>query len=153
MQSFKVLLLLSGLVVSAAAQCTPHGSLTFRSPVTVAPGLAATPIFAGLTTPRGIALDSHQNLLVVERTFGITAFTDSDPSCNGWLRTVVIAGAQFTQGIQSHGNFLYVSTDTQVLRYAYNPASRTISGSPVVIVSGIPAGGGMMPSSFLLRPS
>ena len=149
MQSFKLLLLLSGLFASVRAQCVPHGSLTFASPVTVAAGLAATPIFNGLTTPRGITFDSQQNLLVVERMLGITAFKKDDPSCNGWLRTVVISNTGFTQGIQSHGNSLYVSTDSQVLRYAYNPTTRTVSGSPVVIVSGIPAGGGTLVSAFL----
>lgn len=71
-----------------SAQCISHNTLSFRSPVTVAPGLTAAPIFNNLTAPRGIALDSQQNLLVVERGLGVTAFTSSEPSCDGWLRTV-----------------------------------------------------------------
>ena len=139
----QLFLIVSALLVSASAQCTPHNSLTFLSPVTVAHGLAATPIFHNLTTPRGITFDSNQNLLVVERGLGVTSFTSSDPSCDGWLRTVVIANSGFTQGIQVHGSALYVSTSGQVLRYAYDASSRTVSGSPVVIVDGIPPDGGM----------
>lgn len=135
-------LLVSAFFISAYAQCTPRNSITFRSPVTVAQGLAATLIFNNLTTPRGITFDSHQNLLVVERGLGVTAFTSSDPSCDGWLRTVVIPNAGFTQGIQVDGAALYVSTSGQVLRYAYDAATRTISGSPVVIIDGIPPDGG-----------
>ena len=130
------------IVASVYAQCIPHGYLTFLSPVTAAAGLKATSIFNNLTTPRGIAFDSEQNLVVVERGLGVTAFTESDPGCDGWLRTVVIQNANFTQGIQVHKNSLYVSTSAAVLRYVYDPTSRTISGNPVVLIDGIPPDGG-----------
>ena len=58
------------------AQCTPHGSLGFRSPVAVAPGLRATVISANLTTPRGVTLDSLGNILVIERGL-VDPFTNS----------------------------------------------------------------------------
>lgn len=131
------------------AQCTPHNSLTFLSPVTAAPGLTATPIFANLTTPRGVAFDSHQNLLVVERGIGVTAFTDKQPGCNGWFRSVVVQNANFTQGIQldsddsdTGGGSLYVSTSGEVFRYPYDAINRQVRGEPQVIVSGIPPDGG-----------
>jgi hypothetical protein len=126
----------------AAAQCQPHNSLSFRSPVTVASGLAATPIFANLTTPRGIAFDSQGSLLVIERGLGVTAFTEHDPSCNGWLRSVVVTNGTLTQGIQVDGNNLYVSSAGQVLRYNYNPSTRSIFGSPTIVIDRIPATGG-----------
>lgn len=142
-QTLGLFSLIATLVLLASAQCTPHDTLTFLSPVTVGRGLVAVPIFANLTTPRGITFDPRQNLLVVERGLGITAFTSGDPSCNGWLRTIVIENANFTQGIQIDGNALYVSTSGQVLRYAYDASARAVSGSPVIIVDGIPPDGGM----------
>ena len=130
--------------ICASAQCTPHNTLTFRSPVTAAAGLAATPIFANLTTPRGIAFDGHQNLLVVERGLGVTAFTENEPGCDGWFRSVVVQNANFTQGIQvdAAGGWLYVSTSGEVLKFAYDATSRQVHGTPQVIVNGIPPDGG-----------
>lgn len=127
-----------------SAQCTPHNSLAFRSPVTPAPGLSATPIFANLTTPRGIAFDAQQNLLVIERGLGVTAFTDKQPGCDGWFRSVVLPNAALTQGIQVDGGrgLLYVSTSGEVLRYQYNSTTRTVSGEAEVIVNNIPPDGG-----------
>jgi glucose/arabinose dehydrogenase len=143
-------LLLPTIVV---AQCRPYGTSAFRSPVTVAPGLAAYPIFSNLTTPRGIAFDGAGNLLVIERGLGVTAFTEDDPACAGWLRTVVIASANFTQGIQVDDATLYVSTSGQVIKYAYNTTTRTVSGVPTVVVSGIPANGGEYSAFRLITSS
>jgi glucose/arabinose dehydrogenase len=130
------------LLSLAFAQCQPFGSLTFRAPVVTAPGLAATPIFANLTTPRGIAFDSAGALLVIERGLGVSAFTDHDTTCAGWMRTLVLADANLTQGIAVDGPRLYVSTASAVLRYAYDASTRTVSGAPDVIVDGIPPNGG-----------
>lgn len=125
-----------------AAQCTPHNSLVFRSPVTTAQGLNAAVIAANLTTPRGIAIDSSQTILVIERGLGVTAFTENDLSCDGWLRSIVIEDAGLTQGIQVHGRSLYVSSSAEVQRYAYDPDSRTVSGEPTILINGIPPDGG-----------
>lgn len=137
----------------AHAQCTPHGTLAFRSPVTAAPGLAATPIFANLTTPRGITFDAAGSLLVVERGLGVTAFTPHAPACDGWFRSVVLANAALTQGIQVDGARLYVSTSGAVLRYAYDAATRTVSGTPTVVVDGIPPDGELTTRPILLYPA
>ncbi|KAI0789184.1 hypothetical protein C8Q75DRAFT_177587 [Abortiporus biennis] len=144
-------LLLGGF---SEAQCIPRNSLTFRSPVTVFSGLSATPIFNNLTTPRGITINSNQNLLVVERGFGVTAFKENDSTCsNGWLRTIVIQNTEFTHRIQVSGESLYVSTDSEILRYIYDSTTRTVIGNPVVIISGIPPGGELTTRPFLLQPS
>ncbi|KIP11741.1 hypothetical protein PHLGIDRAFT_114316 [Phlebiopsis gigantea 11061_1 CR5-6] len=138
-----------------SAQCTPHNTLTFRSPVTTSAGLTATPIFANLTTPRGIAFDGYQNLLAVERGLGVTAFTENEPGCDGWFRSVVVQSANFTQGIQvdSAGGWLYVSTSGEVLRFAYDATSRQVCGTAQVIVNGIPPDGELTTRPILLFPS
>jgi glucose/arabinose dehydrogenase len=137
---------LSALLVLplVAAQCFPANSLTFRSPIVTAPGLHAVPIARNLTTPRGIAIDRRGTLLVIERGLGVTAFVENASTCvGGWLRSNVLNRTDLTQGIAVRGVELYVSTAGQVLKYAYNPATRTVSSTtPVVIVSGIPSDGG-----------
>ncbi|EIN09066.1 soluble quino protein glucose dehydrogenase, partial [Punctularia strigosozonata HHB-11173 SS5] len=135
------------------AQCQPFNSLSFRSPVTAASGLTATPIFGNLTTPRGVAFDADGNLLVVERGLGVTAFTDRDSTCDGWLRTVVIANTSFTQGIAVDGPKLYVSTSGAVLRYVYDTSTRTVNGFPEVVVDGIPPDGELTTRPILLHPA
>lgn len=153
------LLLLSNLPNSVTAQCTPHNSLSFRSPVTLAPGLNATVISGNLTTPRGITTDASDNVLVIERGLGVTAFSERDPGCDGWLRTVVARNADLTQGIQVFEDALYVSTSGEVLRYVYNATGRTVSGGPVVLVNGIPPDGGafdvlcVLDISLMLHPT
>ncbi|KAI0094531.1 hypothetical protein BDY19DRAFT_913248 [Irpex rosettiformis] len=144
--------LFSFLLGRGNAQCTPQGSLSFRSPVTVAQGLSATVISANLTTPRGITIDSLGNILVIERGLGVTAFTDHDTTCDGWLRSVVVQNPSLTQGIQVHDNFLYVSTSGEVLRYTYNPEGRNISGPPVTLINNIPPDGELTTRPILLHP-
>jgi hypothetical protein len=135
---------LASLAALAHAQCFPAGSLSFRSPVAVAAGLSATPIARTLTTPRGIALDARGNALVIERGLGVTAFVEGAPACpGGWLRSLVVNNSALTQGIVVNGHDLYASTSGQVLRYAYDPQTRTVAeGAPTVVVSGIPPDGG-----------
>lgn len=137
----RVLGLLS-LVVGASATFQPLGA-PFKAPVTVAPGYSAQVLFSNLTTPRGITFDSEGNLLVVERGFGITAFTPTSTPSNGWNRTVVIQDANFTQGIQIEGNQLYASTGGDAWVFEYDPVSKAVSGNGRVAVSGLPPDGGM----------
>lgn len=125
--------------VAAVTTFQPSGS-PFKAPVTLAPGLAAHVLFSNLTSPRGIAFDSFQNLLVVERGFGVTAF--SPVGSSGWQRQVVIENPDFTHGIQVDGTELYVSTAGQALVYSYDPEMASVSGSPRIAVNGLPADGG-----------
>ncbi|KAJ7447269.1 hypothetical protein FB451DRAFT_1054541 [Mycena latifolia] len=76
----------------------------FKSPVTTASGFSARVLFSNLTSPRGIALDGEENILVVERGFGVTAFS---PTNGGWERQVVVSNPNFMQGIQVAGHLLY----------------------------------------------
>ncbi|KAJ7292675.1 hypothetical protein C8J57DRAFT_4053 [Mycena rebaudengoi] len=109
----------------------------FKAPVTTALGFTARVLFSNLTTPRGITLDSAQNILVVERGFGVTAF---NPVAGGWSRTVVVANAGFTQGIQVDEDLLYVSTAGTVLVYDYDSVSK-VATNPNTLLTGIPPDG------------
>lgn len=134
--------ILFGAIQSCHATFQQLGA-PFKAPVTVSQGFAAHVIFSNLTTPRGITIDSSQNILVIERGLGVTAFSRS-PTLVGWDRTVVIQNTLLTQGIQVDGRKLYVSTAGDVLLYDYNPNSKSVSLSvPVTLITGIPPDGGM----------
>ncbi|KAJ6601163.1 hypothetical protein DFH09DRAFT_1127031 [Mycena vulgaris] len=124
----------------------------FKSPVTVAPGFSARVLFSNLTTPRGITLDAEENILVVERGFGVTAFS---PTTGGWERQVVISNPNFTQGIQVDGDFLYVSTASDVLVYGYDAVAKSTTGSgvPSVLVTGLPPDGDLTTHTLQLQKS
>jgi glucose/arabinose dehydrogenase len=129
------------LVAPTLAQTFQPFGAPFASPVTVTSGLDAQVLFSNLTAPRGIVFDADENLLVVERGFGVTAFSLAANE-TGILRTVVIANPNFTQGIQIDGDKLYLSTATDVQRYRYNATSRSVSGEGTVLVTDFPEGGG-----------
>ncbi|KAJ6454541.1 hypothetical protein C8R47DRAFT_1181150 [Mycena vitilis] len=110
----------------------------FRSPVTVASGLSARVLFSNLTSPRGITLDAEENILVVERGFGVTAFS---PANEGWERTIVV-----------DGDLLYVSTASELLVYSYNATQKSVNSS-AVLVTGIPSDGDLTTHALQLQRS
>lgn len=142
MRSSFLVALTQFLLVASQTTFQPAG-IPFAAPVTTAPGLAANVIFSNLTAPRGIALDSLENLLVIERGFGVTAFTAVSSPSAGYERKVVFGNTALTQGIQVDGSNLYVSTAGAVLLYNYNPATKTVTSTTgISIITGIPPDGG-----------
>jgi hypothetical protein len=112
----------------------------FKAPVKIAPRFSSRVLFSNLTSPRGITLDAEENILVVERGFGVTAFSPVD---GGWERAVVISNPNFTQGIQVDGELLYVSTASDVLVYTYDAVLKSVkSNVPFPIITGLPPDGG-----------
>lgn len=76
-------LLFAFLALGVKADFQPL-AVPFKAPVVVAPGFSAKVLFSNLTAPRGITFDSHGSLLVVERGFGITAFTKRWMGASGY---------------------------------------------------------------------
>ncbi|KAF8909721.1 hypothetical protein CPB84DRAFT_1765299 [Gymnopilus junonius] len=144
--------LLSVHCACAISTFQPLGA-SFKSPVTVAPGFTANVLFSNLTTPRGITFDSKQNLLVVERGFGVTAFTLVSTPSPGWERTVVIQNPNFTQGIQVDGSKLYVSTAGDTFLYQYDATFKSVSSqsNPITVVTGIPPDGDLTTHTLQLE--
>ncbi|KAJ7665631.1 hypothetical protein B0H17DRAFT_1210867 [Mycena rosella] len=120
----------------------------FKAPVTTAPGFSSRVLFSNLTAPRGITIDGEENILVVERGFGVTAFS---PASGGWKRQVVILNPNFTQGIQVDGHRLYVSTASAVLLYRYDALSKSVTGGPSVLVAGLPPDGDLTTHTLQLQ--
>ncbi|KAG6865683.1 hypothetical protein C0991_000296 [Blastosporella zonata] len=141
MRFLAALVILLPRVLGADPTFQPLGS-TFKYPVATFQGFSAQVAFSNLTAPRGIIFDANQNLLVVERGFGVTAFTQVTSPAAGWNRTVVIERQDFTQGIQIDGRNLYVSTGSAVWVYQYDIATKSVGTTPpFTLVDGIPSDG------------
>ncbi|KAJ7028394.1 soluble quino protein glucose/sorbosone dehydrogenase [Mycena alexandri] len=147
------LLLLASFSTSCYATLSttfqPFG-VPFQSPVTTASGFSSNVLFSNLTAPRGITLDEQENILVVERGFGVTAF---NPTTAGWERTVVITNPNFTQGIQLDGHLLYISTASDVHVYHYNSLNKSVSNSdsPDILITGLPPDGDLTTHTLQLQ--
>ncbi|KAF5369181.1 hypothetical protein D9615_009981 [Tricholomella constricta] len=136
MKFLPTLLGLAGLARLGVATFQPSG-VPFMSPVTVAAGFSANVAFSNLTAPRGVAFDAEQNLLVVERGYGVTAFTRNP---------------DLTHGIEVDGKTLYVSTAKAVIAYEYDPSTKSVSGlPPYIVVDGLPADGVLTTHTLLLE--
>ncbi|KAJ6451257.1 soluble quino protein glucose/sorbosone dehydrogenase [Mycena sanguinolenta] len=148
-KSTTLLLVAAFSTTSYATTFQPSG-VPFQSPVTTAPGFTSNVLFSNLTAPRGITLDEQENILVVERGFGVTAF---NPTTGGWNRTVVITNPNFTQGIQLNSDLLYVSTASDVLLYHYNSLNKSVSNSdsPTVVITGLPPDGDLTTHTLQLQ--
>ncbi|KXN90576.1 L-sorbosone dehydrogenase [Leucoagaricus sp. SymC.cos] len=129
------------LPTAIALQLFQADGVAFESPITVAPGINASVIFSNLTSPRGVTVDSQQNILVVERGAGVSAFSRVNSPSSGWERTVVVNNDALTHGIQVDGEMLYVSTASDVLAYKYDSISKAAPAVPASVITGLPADG------------
>lgn len=120
-------------------------AIPFKSPVTVASGFTADVISNNLTAPRGVAVDSADNVLVVERGFGVSAFSLEN---GNWVKTVVVENAGVTHGIALDSGRLYVSTASEVTGYFYDPDTKSATDQ-FAFVSGLPADGGKPSTCFI----
>ena len=144
-------LFLCAVVQLTRGQCQPTDTASFLFPPTTAAGFEAQPVFSNLSTPRGIAFDTHGTLLVIERNIGVTAFVShNDSTCKGFVRSLVANNIALTHGIVLDDTELYVSSQLQVLLYQYNPTTLSVSGQPKVIVQGLPSDGGSCTDSLLI---
>lgn len=98
----------------------------------------------GLTSPREAWVDDNGDMLVVQAggSGTITLLYDDDhDGVSGPTERVDLAQrAGLNHGVTVHGGYLYASTASQVVRYAY-PGDRKPLGAAQVVVSGIPTGG------------
>lgn len=98
----------------------------------------------GVSTPRGITVDEQGNVLVIARgSSQILALWDEDGDglSSASERRVLTTQSGLNHGIAIHGDYLYASTPSTVLRFAY-AADRQPLDDPEPVIDGIPAGGG-----------
>jgi glucose/arabinose dehydrogenase len=112
-----------------------------RFPLESAPGWSWVKIAGGLTSPRGVVVDSRGNLLVVEPGKGVTVHTFGSDGCISSSKTL-ISNPALNHGITltPDGSTLVVSSLVSAWRYKYDPAAQAV-GDEQLIVKGMEPGG------------
>ena len=91
-------------------------------------------IARGITTGRTMLTDPSNNILIMARgSQSVYAFWE-DPENSGLYKSVVIldgtgANMGFSHGLAYNDGYLYISSDTTVWRWRYDPARRSIGNN------------------------
>jgi len=98
----------------------------------------------GLDTPRGIAVDSSGDVLVVERgreRIVLLHDDDGDRVSGPAERLTLVSAPGLNHGIAVDGGHVYASSESSVYRWEYGAGSREVSGMRQTAVSNLPTGG------------
>ncbi|KAF6825861.1 carbohydrate-binding cytochrome b562-like protein [Colletotrichum musicola] len=119
-------------VLPAPSSCA--GVSPFRFGYQTASGWRAVKLAGSLSGPRGVAVDSEGNLLVVQSGRGVTVHTFGSDGCISTSKTL-ISNPSLNHGIgfTPDGKTLYVSSMTTAWSYAYDAKAQTVSGQTVVV--------------------
>lgn len=138
----QLLALASAALVKAQTSVASSCSSTLQSSATpsVAPGYVARLVANNLNTPRGIAFDSEDNLLVVESGSGITALRirDDGGGCfSSPSRSTVVNDSSLNHGItlSENGNTLYASSPESAYSWDYSASSRSTTSDSTTLVT------------------
>ncbi|KAK2054202.1 carbohydrate-binding cytochrome b562 [Colletotrichum caudatum] len=132
----------SAVVSPIVASSTPplpvpsscSGVSPFRSGYETASGWRAVKLAGSLTSPRGVAVDSEGNLLVVQPGKGVTVHTFGSDGCISSTKTL-IGNPSLNHGIgfTPDGKTLYASSMTTAWSYAYDAKAQAVSEQTVVV--------------------
>ncbi|KAK1976591.1 carbohydrate-binding cytochrome b562 [Colletotrichum cereale] len=122
----------SAPVLPVPSSCA--GVNPFRSGYKTASGWRAVKLAGSLTEPRGVAVDSEGNLLVVQTGKGVTVHTFGSDGCISSTKTL-INNPTLNHGIgfTPDGRTLYVSSMTTAWSYVYDAKTRAVSEQAVVV--------------------
>lgn len=125
-------LLLGASSALAAASCP--GAPAPAYPLRVASGWSAMPVLGSLTRPRGVAVDTKGNLLVLERGKGITAHTVDGAGCVEKSK-VVVDDPNLNHGIAVHegGKKLFASTPDVAYEWDYDAGDMEVKNRKELI--------------------
>ncbi|TFK75515.1 hypothetical protein BDN72DRAFT_831768 [Pluteus cervinus] len=97
-----------------------------------AAGFQVTPILGRLSTPRGIALDSRGNLLIIQRGLGLTGHAIDANGCTTSSKTI-ITDTTLNHGIDVYGTKLYASSADIAWSWDYDAATMTVSNKKTLV--------------------
>lgn len=103
----------TALAAPSAAPVACPGAAAPVYPLVAASGWTATPVLGGLTTPRGIVVDTLGNLLVVQRGVGISVHSLDSNGCVKSTKTLV------ADTTLNHGIDVNILGNKLVARYAF----------------------------------
>ncbi|KAH7385849.1 soluble quino protein glucose/sorbosone dehydrogenase [Pyrenochaeta sp. MPI-SDFR-AT-0127] len=152
----KILVITAILQAHALAQRCPSLTASYPTP-SVASGYEARLVAQNLNKPRGIIFDNNNNLLVVEREVGITAFkVEGAGSCVTLKdKKVLVGDGTLNHGIElsEDGKTLYASSRDSVLKYNFDSDKLSVNGNGQVIVTGMTTDGQVTRTLLLSRKS
>lgn len=135
--------LILAFITAACSQSSPTENIHFSKDnggLTLPDGFKASVVADSLGSARHITVDEDGDLYVVLRSAhegnGMVALRDEDN--DGRADQTRYFGEVTGTGIQIHEGYLYVSSDTSVIRYTLNEDELLPSSPPEVIVSGFP---------------
>ena len=136
----------AALVLSAAGAAAAAPKLTLPQ------GFVIQEFAAGLAGPRLLAVDPAGTLLVsLPRAGRVVALPDGDGDGRADRALTVADGLDLPHGLGFHTGRLYIAETGRVRRFRYDPTTRTAS-DPVVVVAGIPRGGGHWTRTLAFGP-
>lgn len=111
----------------------------------MAEGWKFVKLAGGLSTPRGITVDTNGNLLVVQVGVGLSVHTFGADGCIASSK-VLIQQPRLTHGVAltPDGATLYVSSIDTAWRYTYDATTQSVTDQTVVVAN-------MYPSSHSTR--
>ncbi len=107
-------------------------------------GYCASTFAVRLAEPRGLDIASNGDVLVLERghqTITVLFDADGDGVSNAAERAPLAMMPGLNHAIRIHGDHLYASTASTVVRWPYQAGMRAMLGDPEIVVRGIPEGG------------
>ncbi|KAF1840651.1 soluble quino protein glucose dehydrogenase [Cucurbitaria berberidis CBS 394.84] len=152
----KILLATAALQAHVLAQSCPSLTAQYPAP-SVASDYEARLVAQNLDKPRGLIFDNNNNLLVVEREVGVTAFkVEGAGSCVTLKdKKTVVSDGTLNHGIElsEDGKTLYASSRESVLKYNYDSTKLSVSDNGQVIVKGMTTDGQVTRTLLLSRKS
>ncbi|KAK1826446.1 hypothetical protein QBC39DRAFT_364318 [Podospora conica] len=102
--------------------------------MTAASGWTAVKLLGGLTQPRTVIWDTEGNMLVLQNRKGASVHTFGADGCVS-SSAMLISGGGLNHGLalSPDGKTLYASSETTVYSWAYDAATRKISGQKTVV--------------------
>lgn len=139
-------LLTLGLAALAGAQTAPAkpaatpfptsctGVSANRYPYSVDSGWQVTKLLGGLKLPRTVVFDTSGNMLVLQQNTGISVHTFGTNGCvNSTTTLLSMISLNHGLSLTPDGKTLYASSQTTAYRWAYDPATRKLSGQTTVV--------------------
>ncbi len=139
---------------SRAQVVAPPAGVKPRAPE----GFAVSVFAQGLKGPRRLAFSPNGDLFVVESEGGLVRVLRPDTSGTKPEKSEVFAsGLDRPYGIAfypagAEPSFVYVATNTQVLRYPYKPGATAPLGPAEIIVAKLPGGAGHWTRDIVFSP-
>ncbi|KAH8650066.1 soluble quino protein glucose/sorbosone dehydrogenase [Xylariales sp. PMI_506] len=127
--------ILGTIVASLSALCVSSPLYPFHT----APAFWATKVAGGLTSPRGIAIDSSGRLLIVQSGVGISQHVPDPATGCITSSSTLISMSSLNHGIflSPDGTTLYASDSNATYSWAYDSSSGTVNNEFSVVVDGM----------------